>query len=400
MISKAITYYLNSYRGLSRGIWLLAMVNLINRAGTMVIPFLSVYMTSQRGFSVTNAGIIMGLFGIGAMIGGFLGGKLTDKHGYFKVQLLALTIGGILFVILGHLTNYILICGCTFFLGCINEAFRPANTAAMGALSTPETRTRSFTLMRLSFNLGWAVGVGIAGFIAHYSYTLLFWVDGITNILAAIGIFLFIPPPQSKTQEDKKNANSQFSIFDDRTYIKFALVSVLFLSCFVQLFTNLPIYFKNVAGLNERMIGFVSSWNGLLIVLTEMTVIYWLERHWSKRKSVIIGLSLFIIAYLILIFFKIGLWGAFIMMTFITVSEILTFSVMVNFWMSRTNDDNRGQYAGIWTMTWALAQSAGPFLGSLVIDHLSYEALWIIICGLTAISMYFYNAFYQVERNP
>ena len=106
----------------------------------------------------------MSLWGIGAFIGSYFGGRFTDKIGFYKIQLFSLFFGGIGFIILGQLQNYYAICVATFLLAMVNEAFRPANSAAMGKFSTDENRMRSFTLMRLSFNLGWAVGAGIGGF--------------------------------------------------------------------------------------------------------------------------------------------------------------------------------------------------------------------------------------------
>ncbi|MCB0508835.1 MAG: MFS transporter, partial [Bacteroidetes bacterium] len=149
VIRKATTYYLNSYKGLSQEIWLLSFVNLVNRCGTMVIPFMMLYLTSDLNCSLSQAGIVMSIWGIGAFIGAYFGGKLTDKIGFRTVQLTALLLGGIGFIILGQLKHYYTICIVTFFLAMVNEAFRPANSAAIGKYSTKENQIRSFTLMRL-----------------------------------------------------------------------------------------------------------------------------------------------------------------------------------------------------------------------------------------------------------
>ena len=91
------TSYMNSFRGLSREIWWLALITFINRAGTMVIPFLSLYLTQDLGFTLENVGIIMTCFGIGSLIGSWVGGKLTDVFGYYKVMLISLLLTGLLF---------------------------------------------------------------------------------------------------------------------------------------------------------------------------------------------------------------------------------------------------------------------------------------------------------------
>ncbi len=391
MIAKAARYYVNSYKGLSREVWLLALVNLINRCGTMVIPFMMLYLTSQLGCSISKAGIVMSLWGIGAFIGGYFGGKLTDSIGFYKIQLTTLFGGGVGFIVLGQLQNYYAICVFTFLLAMVNEAFRPANSAAMGKFSNEENRMRSFTLMRLSFNLGWSIGAGVGGFVAHHSYQLLFWVDGITNILAAILLWYLLPDKYTEQHRARKEiSGGNASILSDRTFVQFILVSVIYLSCFVQLFTNLPVYFKKELHLEENYIGYLSSWNGLLIVLAEMTIIFWMEKNWSRKKAVTIGVALHVIAYLLLVFFQLNFSGAFLMMTFITVSEMLAFSVLVNFWMSRTTDSNRGEYAAIWTMTWAFSQTVGPFVGSIVAQYAGFKILWLLVALSSGVAAFMY----------
>ncbi len=392
MIRKATKYYLNTYKGLSREIWLLAFVNLVNRCGTMVGAFLMIYLISQIGCTLTQAGSVLALFGIGAIFGSLIGGKLTDKIGFYKVQIVTLVFGGFIFIILGQLKTYESICICTFILGLVNEAFRPANSAAMAKYSTEKNRMRSFSLMRLAFNLGWAVGGGIGGLIASYSYQYLFWIDGVTNIAAAGLIYLLLPPKLISDTIDKAEVIVvKMSVYKDKIFISFALVSLLYIMSFFQMLSNLTTYFKNEVYLSERHIGLLMMWNGILIVLIEMTLVYYLEKNWSKRKTVTFGVSLHIIAYLILVVFKVNFAVAFIAMTFITLSEIFAFSVLVSFWMSRTNDSNRGQYAGVWTMTWSISQSIGSFLGAAVAQHFGFNVLWCIVIVFCTTAIFFYS---------
>src|SRR6478735_11054027 len=98
-----------------------------------------------------------------------------------------------MFMVLGQMRSFPMICGCTFLLSLINEAFRPANSSAIAFYSTTENRTRSYSLNRLAINLGWAFGAGLGGVVASVNYSLLFWVDGITNLLAAFYCGVFFP---------------------------------------------------------------------------------------------------------------------------------------------------------------------------------------------------------------
>ena len=391
MITKAAKYYVNTFKGLSKEIWLLAFVNLVNRCGTMVGAFLMIYLTTQIGCTLSQAGIVIALFGIGAIFGSLLGGKLTDTVGFYKVQLITLVLGGFIFIILGQLKTYVSICVCTFILGLINEAFRPANSAAMASYCDDNNRMRSFSLMRLAFNLGWAVGGGLGGLLASYSYQYLFWVDGITNICAAILIYFLLPPQIITASKEKiKEVLVKVSAYKDYTFLLFASVSLLYIISFFQMMSNMTAFFKNEIHFTERTIGFLMMWNGILIVLVEMSLVYYLERKWTKRNALLLGVSFHVIAYLILIVFPVNFWISFLCITFITLSEMFAFPVMVAFWMKRSDENNRGQYAGIWTMTWAIAQSTGTFLGSSVAQHFGFTTLWWLVVILCSISIFFY----------
>ena len=99
LLGKKLTHklFIDPYKGLSKEIWILTLVTLINRAGAMVIPFLSLYLTKSLGFTHTEVSLIMMFFGIGSLFGSWVGGKLTDKIGYYKVMYLSLFISGFLF---------------------------------------------------------------------------------------------------------------------------------------------------------------------------------------------------------------------------------------------------------------------------------------------------------------
>ncbi|HMH21027.1 MAG TPA: MFS transporter [Puia sp.] len=235
MLGYTISLYRNAYSGLSKSTWLLCLVMLVNRSGTMVIPFMTIYLTSPAmGYSLGQAGLVMGIFGLGAVCGGFMGGKLTDRLGFHKVQLITLSGGGLLFMLLGQMHAYPLICVCTFLLSLVNEAFRPANSTAIAQYSKEENRTRSYSLNRLAINLGWAVGGAIGGVLASINYHLLFWVDGVTNIIAALLLHNFLSPSDEHDHRTGKanTGDPVTSPYKDKLYLKFVGFTILFASCF------------------------------------------------------------------------------------------------------------------------------------------------------------------------
>src|SRR4051794_12898059 len=143
MISYTRQLYKNAYTGLSQNTWYLSLVMLINRSGTMVIPFMTIYCTQSLKFSITQAGFFLGLFGFGAVVGAMISGRITDRFGFYPQQVTSLLFGGIMFVVTGYQHSFISLSVSTFILSLCNESFRPANATAIAFYSKLENRTRS-----------------------------------------------------------------------------------------------------------------------------------------------------------------------------------------------------------------------------------------------------------------
>lgn len=396
MIKRTVRLYKTSFTGLSKEAWLLSFIMLINRSGTMVLPFMTLYLTSKEvGRSLSEAGIVMGLFGLGAIVGAYFGGKFSDKIGFRKVQLLSLLFGGVMFMVLGQVKSYPLICLFTFLLSMVNEAFRPANSSAIAHYSTPENRTRSYSLNRLAINFGWAVGGFIGGLIASYDYELLFWVDGMTNIGAAVLLFYFLKPvaaPEKAVHEKEIEVPPAISAYRDRAYLWFIVLIILFGCCFVQLFSTVPKYFRDNLSLSESYIGFMMAVNGLIIVAIEMLLIYALEKKGKIMRYIVIGCLLCACSFLSLLIPGNGKVIALVMTLFITMGEIMAMPFMDTFWTLRSNTANRGQYAGLYTIAWGTANALGPMLSTALADATNFYVLFVVLgCILLGISFGFYK---------
>ncbi|HUS00240.1 MAG TPA: MFS transporter [Chitinophagaceae bacterium] len=385
MLTQTVSLYKNAYGGLSRSTWWLALVMLINRSGTMVVPFMTIYMTQHIGVSISKAAFVMSLFGAGAIIGALIGGRLTDRMGSYYIQVTTLIGGGIMFIVLGQMRSYSTICFCTFLLAVVNEAFRPANTVAVAHYSKEENRTRSYSLNRLAINLGWAVGGGIGGFIASYNYELLFWVDGVTNLSGAALLYFVLAPSRNVATEVKVKKEKIIgrTAYQDTNYMLFIFLLFLFAMCFFQLFTTIPVFYKEQFHLSVFFIGMIMSMNGLLIVLFEMVTIFKLEGRRPLLHFISGGVILIGIAYLMLntpVNNKSIL--AIVIMFLFTFGEILSMPFMNSYFISRTLPHNRGQYAALLTVAWASAQAVGPFIGGLVAENYGYNILWFAIAAI------------------
>ena len=187
MIQKAFRNYISNFQGFSREVWILTLVTFINRAGTMVLPFLSKYLHEDLHFSLSQVGTIMVFFGIGSMLGSWLGGKLSDTIGFYKIMIFSLLVSGLMFFGLRFVTSFYGLCLSMLLIMTVSDMFRPAMFVSLGAYAKPENRTRALTLVRLAINLGFAAGPALGGLIIMIiGYKGLFWVDGATCIVAIL----------------------------------------------------------------------------------------------------------------------------------------------------------------------------------------------------------------------
>jgi predicted MFS family arabinose efflux permease len=396
MLQASIQLYRNAYSGLSRPMWWLALVIFINRSGTMVIPFLTVYLT-HSGFTLAQAGYVMAAFGSGAILGGYLGGILTDRFGHFYVQVVSLFLNGVLFIGLGQMKTFLQFTIFIFILASLGEAFRPANSAAIAAYSNESNRTRCYSLNRLAINLGWAVGPAVGGILASINYSLLFWADGITCILASILLyFVFLPIRNNHLQKDHPHEDTATnSAYKDKIFLKGMFCIFLVGICFFQLFSILPVYYKEQLHLNEAQIGWILAMNGLIIALVEMVLVYKLENRRNATLYMTAGALLIGISFVILnISFSISITLA--GMIIVTFGEMLLFPFMNNFWVNRSTPRTRGQYAALYTMSFSFAMVLAPTIASQIASNAGFNILWVfnlILCLFAAIG------FYSLKKN-
>ena len=390
MLPKVFSLYKKSVSGLSLEVWLLSSVTFINRCGTMVIPFLSVYMTAQLGFSIIDAGWVLFCFGLGSLAGSYLGGYLTDKLGYYWVVFWSLFAGGLGFILLGYVETMFWMCFVVFLATTIADAMRPAVMTAIAVYSKPENRTRAFSLIRMSINFGWAMGPAVGGWLIGFKgYWALFWADGLTCIMAAILFRLCI---KAKKVEDKKKEESKKAVptkspYKDKEYLFFSLMTLIGAIVFMQFLYTLPVFYKEQMQFSEVMIGNILAMNGLLIAFTEMPLVYTLERKLKVIDNVWIGVLMFGIAYMMLnLTASPSLFIAVISMIILSIGEIFNMPFTNTYAMSRASDNNRGAYMGMFTMTYSIAHIIGPPLGTQTVHYFGFTTLWNLMGVMSLIA--------------
>ncbi len=387
MISKVFILYKKSVSGLSTEVWLLSLVAFINRCGTMVIPFLSVYMTVELGFSIVDAGWVLFCFGLGSLAGSYLGGYLTDKLGYYWVMFWSLFAGGLMFIILGYIDTIIWMGAIVFLTTTVADAMRPAVMTAVAVYSKPKNRTRAFSLIRMAINFGWAMGPAIGGWLISFKgYWALFWADGLTCIVAAIMFRLCMEAKkvEGKKKEVRRKAAPIKSPYRDKEYLFFLFLTLIGAIVFMQFLYTLPVFYKEKMEFSELMIGNILAMNGLLIAFTEMPLVYTLERKLKVIDNVWIGVLMYGIAYMLLnLAAGPSLLIAGISMIILSIGEIFNMPFTNTYAMSRASEDNRGAYMGLFTMAFSVAHIVGPPLGTQVVHYFGFTTLWNLMGAMS-----------------
>jgi predicted MFS family arabinose efflux permease len=374
-LKKLFLYYKLAYSGLPKAAWMLAFVVLVNRSGSIILFFMTLYLTQEMDYSVAAAGRMISVYGIGAMVGAYSGGWLSDIIGTKKVQLLSLIFSGISFIILGYLKSPIVIAVSLFIIAVLNESFRPANATAVGQVTPPEMLPRGFALNRLAVNIGVTIGPAIGGFLALYDYTLLFWFEGLTCLAAAMILRIFFREASERYNTEPKANTLTRSPWKDTIFLFFLILTLICGLMFVQLFNTWPLYMKEFYGLFENEIGILLALNAALIVLIEMPLIHRIEQK-SPLNIISIGTLLLFGGFTILPFGKGMFFGAVTVIIW-TFGEMLIFPLAVSFVAKRASARNRGKYMGLYVLSFALAFVIGPALGTAIYDSWGANSLWL-----------------------
>ncbi|MCG8182799.1 MDR family MFS transporter [Tenacibaculum piscium] len=379
--------YLNTFKGLSREVWWLALITLINRAGTMVIPFLSLYLIKSLDFTLKDVGWIMTCFGLGSVLGSWVGGKLTDKIGFYKVMKASLLLTGFFFIALQFVTSFIGFCIGIFLVMLVADAFRPAMFVALNAYSKPENKTRSVTLIRLAINLGFSAGPALGGLIiTSLSYSGLFWVDGITCISATF-LLMNVLNPKKVTPLDELKVANPVSIFKDNAFWIFFVGMFIFAFVFLQLFSTIPLYYKDAHHLSELQIGLLMAMNGFIIFALEMPLIKWLEESkYSNTFLIFIGLLLMGLSFFVL---NLTSWSGILVlgMLFMTVGEMIAFPFSNAFVINSAKKGNQGEYMAYYSMAFSLAHIFGHNSGMRLIDAYGFDTTWGIMTIIAVVGL-------------
>ena len=395
-----IKKYLDNFKDFPREVWILTLITFINRAGTMVIPFLSKYMKENLHFSYSQIGWVMVFFGIGSIVGTWLSGKLSDKIGFYKVMVFSLFASGIVFILLHYATTFEELCVGILVLTTIADMFRPAMLVCLKTVTTKEKRASAYSLTRAAVNLGFLFGPVLGGLIIMQSgYEYIFYADGATCILAIIVFMIFVREKQLPIKTAAERAlPKNVLVMKDKPFMLHLVICLITGILFFQIFTTLPLYHKEQFNMSEFDSGLLLSLNGLLLLLFELPIVNYVSRNKINNHRVIfIGLVLMATSFLFLLYPWEGMLIP--MMLFMTCGVMLTFPFANSFAMERSYEQREGKYMAAFTMSYSFAHILSAKTGMEIIQNSGYETNWIFMSILGVVgSLLVFKLFAMVKK--
>jgi MFS family permease len=369
----------DNLRALPPAAWILFGGTFINRFGTFVIPFLILYLT-RIGYSIAQAGLAVGAYGIGHLFASAAGGHLADRFGRRNTIVLSMFGSAASMLALSQARGYAAIVVLTCITGSLSELYRPASYALVGDLVGDEHRVTAFGLYRFAVNLGFAAGPATAGFLADHSFTLLFIGDAATSIVYGL-IALFALPQGLRTYVKSERTGEALRVAArDRPYVIFLLATLCITVVDFQMGSTFALHVKSL-GFPSRTFGLLISTNGLLIVLFELAITQW-TRRFSPRPMIALG---YLLAGLGFALTGIARTVPALVATVVvwTLGEMISSPVAGAYAVQLAPEQYRGRYLGLLMMMWSLGMVIGPPAGTLVFER-NPTAVWIA-CGVLGI---------------
>jgi MFS family permease len=382
-----------TYNEYSVKFWILVAASFIDRVGgTLIFPFFTLYITQKFGVGMTQAGILLGLFSFSGLLGNFVGGALTDKFGRKGIVLFGLIFSASSSVAMGLVNDLTVFYGLAVLVGFLSDIAGPAWQAMIADILPEEQRAEGFGVLRVAGNLAWIFGPTIGGFMAARSYLLLFVLDAISSLITAAIVFRSIPetmPEKTAAQEGLSLAQSLSGykkVISDHIYMAYILISMLMLVVYIQMYTTLSVYLRDVHGISPQGYGFLLTMSAVTVILFQ----FWTTRRIKKYPPMLmmaLGASFYMVG-----FSMYGFTSAYILfvlaVVLITVGEMIIMPVGQALAANFAPEDMRGRYLAVFSIAWALPATIGPTAAGLIMDNYNPNWVWYaggILCLLSVL---------------
>lgn len=361
--------------------WILVGATFIDSIGrTLLNPFFALYITDRFGVGMTEAGVLFSIFAVSGFAGNMLGGALTDRFGRKGMVLFGLVFSALSSLTMGFVgrlsTFYVL----AVVVGLLGDIAGPARGAMVADLLPEHQRAEGFGVLRVVGNLAWIVGPTIGGLLASHSYLLLFLLDAAASLITAVILFRMLPEtrPEARRTAERESVGRTFAgyfrVSADGTFMAFVLLAALMNLVYLQMYSTLSVFLRDVHSVTTQGYGFLMSANAVLVVLTQ----FWVTRRIRPHPPMImmaVGTALYMVGFTAYGFAS--AYPAFLAaMLIITVGEMIVVPVSNALVVRLAPADMRGRYIAISGLSWEIPSAIGPLAAGLVLDHYNPNLVW------------------------
>ncbi len=364
---------------------LLAGVFVGRLAGFLQI-FLVLFLT-HKGFSPGQAGIALGMYGAGAVLGTFAGGWLSDRLSARTATLISMLGSAALLVSILYLNVYVFVLLAVVLVSTVGQLYRPAAQSMLTELVPPSQLVMVTAMYRLCLNLGTTAAPLLGVALVSINYNWLFWAEALAALTYGVIALKYLPrrakPMHAHAKQEVSEPRSGYgAVLSDWRYV-FYLLAVLFIMVVYSQYTAaLPLAIVD-AGLSLWWYGAVVTLNAAVVVTCEVAATRYVQT-WPLRLTAIIGFGLIAIGY--------GMYAIAIIPFFLvlgtliwTASEIIggptTFAYPGIVAPARL----RGRYFGAMQSALGIGSTIGPIIG-VALWHSVGQLVWIWAAGVGVLS--------------
>jgi MFS family permease len=370
------------YRDYPGQFWLMFVGMLISTmGGSMIWPYLMIYVSESLNAPMTVAASLMTLNSAAGLVASFLVGPIIDRFGRKWVMVISLLTNGLAYLLLGNASGLLYFAVLMALSGAANPLYRMSGDAMVADLIPPEKRPDAYALLRMSNNIGVAMGPAIGGFLAATSYSLAFYIAatgmGAYGFLLAVFAVETLPklvPLEATLEKRFEKFGGYLTILRDKPFITFAFAYTLVIICASLVWVVLPVYAKENFGIPENVYGFIPTTNALMVVTLQVAVTQVTKRY-ATLPVLAIGAAFYTLA-VGGISFGSGFWGFWIFMVVMTFGELILVPTASTYAANLAPSDMRGRYMSIFGLSWRIAIGTGPILGGILNDNLGPKSIW------------------------
>lgn len=375
--------------------WTLIAATFVDRlGGALLFPFFALYITARFGVGMIEVGFLFAIFAGTSLVGGLVGGAVTDRFGRRWMLLFGLVTSGLSSVLMGLVSELALFYGVTIFVGLLSNTGGPAQQAMVADLLPEEKHAEGYGIMRVVANLAVAIGPAIGGFVAARSYLALFLIDAASSLLTAFIVYLVLPEtkPEASAGESEESfldtVRGYGVVLHDRLYVGFLIASIITILVYTQMNSTLSVYLRDVHGVPEQGFGWILSMNAAMVVLFQFAITRRVKRF-PPLLMMLLGSLLYALGFSL--YGVVATYPFFLLaMAIITVGEMVIIPVSQAVVARFAPETMRGRYMAFFGFTWTIPVAIGPLAAGLIMDNMAPQLVWYAagFLGLVAAAAY------------